>query len=267
MRIFTFGFVLSLCIILLQAPAANADSGLKVVGTGDGLEMLQEIGEAFSAAHPEIDLSIPPSIGSGGGIAAVSSGAERLGRVARPLKDSEVEFGLVYLPIARIPTAIFTHPSAGVKELASNELAGLYSGAITNWSELGGADLRVRLVRREDSDSTLQVLRASMPGWKELEFSPRSKTALTTQEAISSARKVEGAIAFGPYSRPLEDGLSVLKIDGHHPTDEGYPSTVTLALIYKDGTMDDGMKAFIDYVLSDHARDLIRNFGGVPVRR
>ncbi|MFC6654644.1 PstS family phosphate ABC transporter substrate-binding protein [Roseibium salinum] len=197
-------------------------------------------------------------------MAAVSSGAERLGRVARPLTDSEIEFGLVYLPIAKIPSAIFTHPSAGIEGLTSEELVKVYSGEITNWSELGGNDVRVRLVRREDADSTLQVLRASMPGWKDLEFFPRSKTALTTQEAISTAREVEGAVAFGPYSKELEDGLAILRIDGHHPTDGAYPSAVTLALIYKDGTMDGEMQAFIDYAVSDPARELIRNFGGVP---
>ena len=264
MRVLAFGLVMSFGIMLIQSGAVLAQSELRVVGTGDGLDMLQEIGTGFAAGHPDINLSIPPSIGSGGGIAAVSSGAERLGRVARPLKDSEVEFGLVYLPIAKIPSAVFTHTSVGIEALTSEDLVKLYSGEITNWSELGGNDLRVRLVRREDADSTLQVLRASMPGWEDLKFSPRSKTALTTQEAISTAREVEGAIAFGPYSKGLEDGLTVLKIDGYHPTQDAYQSAVTLALIYKDGTMDSEMRAFIDYTLSDHARELIRNFGGVP---
>lgn len=265
MRVLAFGLALSLCSVFIQSAPLSAQTGLTVVGTGDGLEMLREIGAGFSEEHPEIALEIPPSIGSGGGIAAVGTGAERMGRVARPLSDSEVEYGLVYLPFAKIPSAVFTHPSTGIDQLTSDDLVKLYSGEISNWSELGGADLRVRLVRREDADSTLQVLKATMPGWQDLTFSPRSKTALTTQEAIETARDVEGAIAFGPYSRPLEDGLSVLKVDGHHPTDDSYPSAVTLALIYKDGTLEDDMQAFITYSQSDQARTLIRNFGGVPV--
>lgn len=266
MRILALVQALSFCAVLSFAHTATAQTELSVVGTGDGLEMLRKIGEGFAEQHPEIKLSIPPSIGSGGGIAAVSSGSERLGRVARPLKDSEVEYGLVYLPIAKIPSAVFTHPSTGVETISSDDLVRLYSGDISNWSELGGADLRVKLVRREDADSTLQVLRNSMPGWKELQMSPRSKTAVTTQEAISTARVVKGAIAFGPYSRLLEDGLSVLKVDGAHPTDESYPSAVTLALIYKDGTMDDQMKTFIDYSQSDQAHELMEDFGGVPLK-
>lgn len=265
MRRSIFGLAVSLGMVFFHTGGVVAGSGLNVVGTGDGLEMLREIGDGFSAQHPEVDLSIPPSIGSGGGIAAVSSGAERLGRVARPLKESEVASGLVYLPIAKIPSAVFTHPSTGVSSLSSEDLVKLYSGKITNWSELGGADLRVKLVRREDADSTLQVLRASMPGWKDLKFAARSKTAVTTQDAINTAMDVEGAIAFGPYSQPLETGLSVLKIDGHHPTDEAYPSAVTLALIYKEGTLDGEMEAFVDFSRSHEAHALIENYGGVPV--
>jgi len=263
MRSLAVGLALSLCSLVVQPGLLSAQTELKVVGTGDGLEMLQEIGRGFATAHPDIVLEIPPSIGSGGGIVAVGSGAERMGRVARSLSESEIEYGLEHLPIAKIPSAIFTHPSVGVETLSSEQLVGLYSGQITNWSEVGGADMRVRLVRREDADSTLQVLKTTMPGWQELEFSPRSKTALTTQEAIKTAREVEGAIAFGPYSRPLEDGLTVLNIDGHHPTDVSYPSAVTLALIYKAGTLDGDMEAFLSYSQSDEARALIRNYGGV----
>lgn len=265
MRTLAAALAVSLSLFLLPSGGVNAQSQLKVVGTGDGLEMLQEIGRGFVSEHSGIELEIPPSIGSGGGIAAVGSGAERMGRVARPLSESEIEYGLEYLPIAKIPSAIFAHPSADIDALTSEQLVGLYTGQITNWSEVGGTDLRVRLVRREDADSTLQVLKGSMPGWQDLDFSPRSKTALTTQEAISTAREVEGAIAFGPYSRPLEDGLTVLKIDGHHPTDDSYPSAVTLALIYKTDALDKDMEAFVAFCRSDQARALIRNYGGVPV--
>lgn len=265
MRGFAFCLTVLLCSPFVLLQPGRAESRLTVVGTGDGLEMLQELGRGFTTAHPDIGLEIPPSIGSGGGIVAVGTGAERMGRVARPLSESEVAYGLVYLPFAKIPSAVFTHPSSGIKALTSEQLVQLYSGEITNWSALGGADLRVRLVRREDTDSTLQVLRASMPGWKDLEFSPRTKTAHTTQEAIASARAVEGSIAFGPYSRPLEDGLNVLKVDSSHPTDDAYPSAVTLALIYKDGTLEEDMSAFITYSRSPQAQSLIGNFGGVPV--
>lgn len=239
---------------------------LKIVGTGDGLEMLQALASAYSARNDSIEIAVPPSIGSGGGIVAVGTERERLGRVARPLKAAEIKYGLVYVPIARIPSAIFAHPSTSVNGLSSEDLVRLYSGKATSWSELGGADLKVKVVRREEADSTLQVLRASMPGWANLEFTPRSKTALTTQDAIQTVRKVPGTIGFGPYSKPLGFDMNVLRIDGKFPTDPDYPSAVVLALIYKADKYDDEMKSFVDFALSEDGAEIIANYGGVPVK-
>ncbi len=211
---------------------------LDIVGTGDGMEVLRALGSAFSEQHKSVDIVIPPSIGSGGGVAAVGSGKSVLGRVARKLTDTETASGIVYRPIARLPASFFTHPDAGVTSLTSAQLLDIFAGRVTNWKEVGGKDVRIRVVRREDTDSTLTVLRASMPGWKDLAISEKSKTATTTQEAVNTTREVSGAIGFGPFHKSLEQGLTVIKIDGHYPTDDSYPSSVELALIFTEKTLN-----------------------------
>lgn len=246
--------------------AANAGE-LTIVGTGDGLEMLQVVAVEYSTRHPEVKISIPASIGSGGGIVAVGSDTERLGRVARPLKDTEVKYGLVYVPIAKIPSAIFAHPSSGVSELTTEQVVKIFSGQVDSWAQVGGADLKIKVVRREEADSTLSVMRASMPGWADLVFTTRSKTAVTTQDAIDTVREVTGAVGFGPYSRTLDFESTVMKIDGKLPTDANYPSAVELALIYKQDKLDDEMKSFIDFCRSEEAAKVIETYGGVPSSR
>ena len=82
---------------------------------------------------------------------------------------------------------------AGVSGLTSAQLAAVYAGKITNWKDVGGADMRIRVVRREEQDSTLLVLRQSMPGWKDLALTDKSKTAVTTQECMNTVKDVEGA--------------------------------------------------------------------------
>src|SRR5215204_5017330 len=148
------------------------------------------------------EVTIPPSIGSGGGIAAVGAGKASLGRVARTLTEAELGRGLVYTPVLRLPSAIFVHPSAQATDLTAAQLVDIYAGKITNWKEVCGTDLRIRVVRREEADSTLTVLRDSMPGWKDLAITERSKLATSTQEAIETVRLVEGAIGFGPFREP-----------------------------------------------------------------
>ena len=247
--------------------AAAAANELRIVGTGDGLEMLRVVAVEYTARHPDVKISIPASIGSSGGIVAVGSDTERLGRVARPLNDTEVKYGLVYVPIARIPSAVFAHPSSGISDLTTDQVVRIFSGKVDSWSDVGGSDLKVKVVRREEADSTLSVMRASMPGWSDLAFTPRSKTAVTTQDAIDTVRQVTGAIGFGPYSRVLDFESTVMKVDGRFPTDSDYPSAVELALIYKQDKLDDEMKSFIDFCRSEEAAKVIETYGGVPLSR
>jgi len=246
--------------------SANAQAGdLSVVGTGDGIDLLRALGAAYTADHPETNVIVPPSIGSGGGIAAVGSDKEVLARIARPLSDSEKEAGLIATPVLRLPSAFFVHRSAGVSSLSNLQLADIYRGKITNWRDVGGQDMRIKVVRREDQDSTLLVLRQSMPGWKDLTITEKSKLAVTTQECLDTVKEVPGAIGFGPFTKALEMELTVLKIDGHYPTDRSYPSAVTLSFVHKEATVTADAKRFIGYMKAAKAKTVLTSMGGVPI--
>src|SRR3954454_3855402 len=124
--------------LLLAVPfifvGLSAHAGdLSVVGTGDGIDLLRALGAAYTADHPDTNVIVPPSIGSGGGGAAVGANKEVLARVGRPLSESEKEAGLVATPVFRLPSAFFVHRSAGVTSLTTAQLADIYNGKITNW--------------------------------------------------------------------------------------------------------------------------------------
>lgn len=258
--------VLFSCALCL--PAAPALAGqINVVGTGDGIELLRALGAAYTADNPDVPVIVPPSVGSGGAIAAVGADKEILGRIARPLNAAEKAQGLVSTPVVRLPSAFFVHPSAKVDGLTAAQIADIYAGKITNWKDLGGADLRIKVVRREDADSTLMVLRETMPGWQQLAITEKSKMAMTTQEATDSVKQVEGAIGFGPYTRQLEGPVTVLRVDGKFPTDDGYPSGVTIAFVHKDATLTPEARGFVAFTATPKAKALLSNMGGVPLSR
>lgn len=259
------GCAAALVTFVFSASAGAETDYLEIVGTGDGIDVLRALGSEFMEREKSVHIEIPPSIGSGGGIAAVGAGKAVLGRVARKLSDAEVAMGIVYKPVAHLPSAFFVNPSAGVSSLTTKQLLAIYAGEVTNWNEVGGRDLRIRVVRREDSDSTLSVLRTAMPGWKDLVITDKSKTATTTQEAIETVREVAGTIGFGPFSRALENGTSVLKIDGRYPTDVQYPSSVELALIYTEATVTPQAREFIKFVTTPKARGIVSGLGNIPV--
>ena len=256
--------ILVAAAISLAASVACADQ-YRVVGTGDGMDVLTALSSAYMADNPGSMVVMPPSIGSGGGIASVGSEKEVLGRIARPLSPTERQLGLVETPVFRLSSAIYVHPSVGITGLTSGQLRDIYAGGISNWSKVGGNDLRIKVVRREEADSTLLVLRQSMPGWAKLEITERSKMALTTQDSIETVRKVRGAIGFGPFTRLLEPELKVLTIDGRHPTNPHYPSAVTVSYIHKKTTVTPEALAIIDYARSGKASALLQAMGAVPV--
>jgi phosphate transport system substrate-binding protein len=254
----------AVAIAYLGGASPSWSAEVPVVGTGDGIDILRALSASYNKSYGA-EITVPPSIGSGGGIAAVGSGNAALGRIARALTDAEAQRGIVAVPIARLPSAIFVNSSAKISKLSSKQLQDIYAGVVTNWKEVGGADLRIRVVRREEADSTLSVLRASMPGWRSLEITERSKLATSTQEAIDTVRTVEGAIGFGPFTKTLEDGTVVLRIDGQHPIDPGYPSAVVLSLIHLQQSTSPAPESFVRFAKSAEAQSLIASFGAVPV--
>jgi phosphate transport system substrate-binding protein len=174
--------------------------------------------------------------------------------------------GIIETPVLLLPSVFMINPAAAVRDLTSEQVARIFRGEITNWQEVGGTNLRIKVVLREDSDSTLKVLRATMPGWRDLEFTARSKIAATTQDAFNLVSEVPGAIAFGPYSRSLEANVVVPSIDRRHVNDPDYPSTVTLSLIYREATVTAQARDFVRFLFSPKAQGLIRGFGGIPFR-
>ncbi len=262
--IIRFRSIWAAVVVSLAASVAFAGE-YRVVGTGDGMDVLKALRTAYTADNPGSIVVIPPSIGSGGGIAAVGSEKEILGRIARPLSPTERQLGLVATPIFRLSSAIYVHPSVGITGLTSGQLRDIYAGEIINWSKVGGNDMRIKVVRREEADSTILVLRQSMPGWAKLVITERSKMALTTQESIETVRKVRGAIGIGPYTKLLEPETRVLTIDGIHPTDSDYPSAVTVSYIHKKTTVTPEALAIIDYARSSKANALLQAMGAIPL--
>jgi phosphate transport system substrate-binding protein len=255
---------LGCAFVLSVAPGLAADE-LAVVGTGDGIPVFKAVGDAFSSENPATKVAVPPSIHSSGGIRAVILGHAVLGRIARDLKPEEKEHGLIATPVFRQPAVFYVHLATGVTSLSAEEVTKIYAGEIANWREVGGRDLRIRVVIREEVDSTLGVFRETLAGWKGLRFLERSKLATTTQEAIDTVQTVEGAIGFGPYSLDLEKRVTVLALDGHKPTAPDYPSAVTLSLIHREATMTGPAAAFLDYMFTKKAQELVRANGAIPV--
>ncbi|MDF1553398.1 MAG: substrate-binding domain-containing protein [Deferrisomatales bacterium] len=253
-------FAAAAALPLAAAVSAPAEV-LEIVGTGDGAVVLNALATVFTAQHPDVEVQIPKSIGSGGAMKAVGTDKNVLGRVARGIKDKEKPYGLEYRAFARVPVVFFVHPEVAAENLTTTQVLDIYSGKVTTWDEIGAGTGKIRVVRREDGDSSLDSLQKSLPGFADITLLEKSKTANSTPEAFSTVEKTKGAIGFGPYDVAISSDVKVLTLDGKAPLTDAYPCLTTLGLVYKPANRTGAVAAFLDFTASDAALAVLPKTG------
>ncbi len=142
-----------------SSKSSSGSSGSGVSGTvaTDGSTSMETVigalKEAFQEDYSDIKVTYNPT-GSGTGITAVSEGTCDIGLSSRYLKDEEKEEGLEETVIALDGIAVIVNTSNPVTDLTLEQIAAIYTGEITNWSELGGDDAEIVLIGREASSGT-----------------------------------------------------------------------------------------------------------------
>ena len=250
---------------ILPVFQAIASEELVIVGTGSGMSLLEAVGQAFNKQHPEISVIVPDSIGSGGGIKSVGEDRYKLGRVARNIQEKEKNYGLIQIPFAKVPIVFYVNADVTVTEITSEQACRIYDGTFHRWEEVGGMEGKIRVIIREIGDSSLLVLNETLPCFRDIELTPRSKTTYSDQETILECMKQAGAIAFGCWVdiKDIRD-LHVLAVDGMHPENPKYPYTGILDLVYKQKNYNGALKKFVEFISTDVARKAIVKSGGIP---
>lgn len=248
------------------ASSARAET-IAIPGSGSSQGLLREMATAFAKTNPGVTIEIPDSVGTGGGMKAAGEGKAPIARVGRKPNDKEAVFGLEFLLFARQPVVLAAHPGVKVKGLTRAQSRDLFAGKITSWKDVGGPDVKVRVIARPPSETNLKILQAALAEWKDLAITEKSKSAATDQEMVQFIGEIEGAIGFNVISEILERGLTPIALDGVAPTDKDYPALVDAGFVYKPGALAGGVKAFVDFVFSAEGAKIIRANSAIPVAR
>ncbi len=238
---------------------------ITIVGTGSGAEILENLGKAFSKANTGITVGIPKSIGSGGAIKSTGTDEAKIGRVGRGIKENEKSYGLTYLPVAKMPIAVMTHKGVGIKDLTPQQICDIFSGKITNWKEVGGKEENIRVVRREDGDSSLDVLLKNLPGFKSITITTKSKTTLSDPETIELVEKTPGTISFGTYPNAKISNVTTVTINGKSAEVADYPYVGELGLVFKEKNKTGSIAKFLEFIASPAAQSIIKGAGGLTL--
>ncbi|AMV73811.1 phosphate ABC transporter substrate-binding protein [Desulfuromonas sp. DDH964] len=263
----------NLLILMLVAAAApvQADGSLVIPGTGDSQELLQELARAFEASHPGAKIEIPESIGSSGGIKNLIAGNALLARTARPLKESERQAGLDYLPFAYSPIVFAAHlEKPCVENLSSDQVVGIFSGAIRNWNQLGTCpDHVIYVANREPGDSSRSAINAHLPAFAAI-AEPAGETVYSTPKTVGVLQRHPYTIAYAPLAALTDFSLRVLALDGQAPTvvnvqNGSYPLVIPLGLVWK-GQLPAVARPFVEFLFSPEGQRLIRSKGLIPAK-
>ena len=251
------------------APQTEAPAALSGTVSTDGSTSMEKVigalGEAFMEANSGVNFTYNPT-GSGSGITAVSEGRCDIGLSSRALKDSEVASGLVGTVLAYDGIAVIVNPANTVEDLDIETIAKIYTGEITSWSEVGGADAEIVLVGREAGSGT----RSGFEELTETVDKCKYRQELTsTGDVITAVAQNPDAIGYASLAS-VKDSVKALKVAGVTPTEETVKDGTYLiqrpfVLVTKEGVeLSPVAQAFFDYATKGQANDIITASGVVP---
>ena len=251
------------------APQIEAPAALSGTVATDGSTSMEKVigalGEAFMEANSGVNFTYNPT-GSGSGITAVSEGRCDIGLSSRALKDSEVASGLVGTVLAYDGIAMIVNPANTVEDLDIETIAKIYTGEITNWSEVGGADAEIVLVGREAGSGT----RSGFEELTETVDKCKYRQELTsTGDVITAVAQNPDAIGYASLAS-VKDSVKALKVAGVTPSEETVKDGTYLiqrpfVLVTKEGVeLSPVAQAFFDYATKGQANDIITASGVVP---
>ncbi len=143
----------ALCVIGLCASCGNSGASVSTDGSTSMEKVIGALGESFTAQNSNITFTYNPT-GSGSGIKAVEAGTCDIGLSSRDLKDEEKASGLTGTVLAYDGIAMIVNNENPIEDLTLEKVAAIYTGEITNWSEVGGNDAQIVLIGREAGSGT-----------------------------------------------------------------------------------------------------------------
>ena len=250
-----------------ETPAALSGS----VSTNGSTSMEKVIGilsEQFMADNSGVSVTYDPT-GSGAGIEAASNGSADIGLSSRALKDEEIAGGLTGTTVALDGIAVIVNAGSKVEDLSVEQIAQIFTGKITDWSEVGGEAGTISCIGREAGSGTRD-------GFESI---TNTKDACKLDQELTSTGGVIEAVAGNPNAIGYaslsavegKDTIKALTVGGVACTEEtvldgSYAIQRPFVLVTRTGeALSPAAQAFFDFATSSAANDLIKSAGAVPV--
>ena len=179
----------------------------------DGSTSMKDVMGVLIETYGEIQKDVTVNYsgtGSGAGIEAVLAGNVDIGLSSRALKPEEEEKGAVGHTVALDGVAIVVNPASGVEDLSVEQIAQIFKGEITNWSELGGEDAEIAVLGREDGSGTRSAFEEIVGVDGECKYTNEYSS---TGDVIGNVASNPNAIGYASLSA-VDETVKAVKVGG-----------------------------------------------------
>ncbi len=258
---------------------SGAAEGSSLTGTVtyDGASSFQALVEAaaeqFMDDNPDVSITGSGN-GSGTGLTAVADGTVTIGNsdvFAETKLDADQCADLVDHEVAVVGMGPVVSKNVTVDDLTLEQLAGIFSGEITNWSEVGGEDADIHVLNRKSGSGTRATFEAAVFGAGAAESTFKGDAELDKSGDVQTQLgSTDNAISYLDFSHFDPDSFNAIKVGGVEPTsenvmDNSFPIWATEHMYCKKDA-DEVTTAFLEYMLSDDVQgSLVEEQGFIPV--
>ena len=248
-----------------SSTAAALSGNVAAGGSTSMKNVIAALTEGFAEVEPGVTVSYDPT-GSGAGITGAADKTLDIGLSSRALKDDE-KADVEGTTIALDGIAIIVNNASKVEDLTVDQLKQMFTGEITNWSEVGGDDGEIVLIGREAGSGT----RDGFESIVNVKDSCKYAQELTATGAVISAVEANPlAIGYASLSA-VGDTVKMVTVGGVECSEDTVKDgsyEVQRPFVFvtnKSVTLSEQAQAFFDFATSADAADLIRTAGAVPV--
>ncbi len=236
---------------------------LSLAGSTSMEKLCEAMSESFMEANPGVTVTVEYT-GSGAGLEALAAGTTDIGNASRKLKDAEKDGGSVENIVAIDGIAVITDKSNAVTDVTSEMLVKIYTGEITNWKEIGGADAPIVVIGREAGSGTRDAFEELL---KVKDACMYAQELDSTGAVLAKVASTPGSVGY--VSLDVVDATVIgLKIDGSEPTEAQILAgnyllqrPFVMATKGEISAQNDIIKAWFDYIRSDAGKSVIKKVG------
>lgn len=230
-------------------------------------KLADALAETFMEANSGVTVTVEYS-GSSAGIESLLNGSCDIGDASRNLKDSEKSGGAVENIVAIDGIAVIVDKNNTVGGLTKQQLSDIYTGAVTNWSEVGGSDTPIVVVGREAGSGTRGAFEEILKVEDACKYAVECDS---TGAAMAKVASTEGAIGYVSLD-VLDDSVNALNLDDVAPTSDNIVAgTYFLCRPFVMATkgeisgQNELVQAFFDFLKSDEGKAVVKAVGLITV--